>query len=140
MCNAIFNKSDDFLKTPLFSIVNSEVIFYCKPNKLAVNLNLISNVRLIKTRVFYVNILFTGLGILCYLGLIIFFKPFLSPFYFPFYLMALLYFSFLYKQFSYKLLINKRYLVFHELKISPKNISHAKNFIAIYKKIKLLKK
>lgn len=135
MGNLIFNKSNDYrLQTPLFSITNTHVVFHSKQQELQFDLNLISNVRLIKNRVFYINILLTGIGVLCYFGITIFFELFPSPYYFPFFLIAILYFSFLYKQFSYKLLINKQYLAFHELKVSPKNITHAQYFIALYKK------
>lgn len=139
MKSVILKKSKNYLKNPLFSIVNSQVIFYYKKHELRFDLNLISNVRLIKIRVFYINILLTCLGVLFYMGIVVFLNPFLSPYYFPLYLIVILYLSFLYEQFSYKLLINKQYLVFHELKISSKNIPYAQQFISVYKKIKIKK-
>lgn len=121
---------------PFFTVRNSQVVFYHKKEKLQIDLNLISNVRIIKNRVFYFNILFTFLGILGYLYLIEVFQLNLSPYLFPLIFFIIIYLSFLYKQFSYKLIINKRFLNFYELKVPSKKIAYAQYFMLLHKKIK----
>lgn len=128
-------------KNPFYAIKASEVIFSLKKDEeeLRLDLNLISNVRIIKNRVFSLNLLFTSIGLLiCY-----FIKEFLEIYIIPYFLPAviwgILFLSFSYKQFSHKLLINKQYLGFHELKVSRKNIVYAYYFLSLYKKRRIYK-
>ena len=135
MNDIISNKTNDtYLKTPLFSIINSKVSFYFKREELQLDFNLISNVRITEKRVFFINYIFALTGLTIFYLLKNKFNICLSPIYFSVAFLGILYFSFLYKQFSYKLLINKENLIFHELKVSPQNITYAQYFIAFYKK------
>lgn len=135
MTDIISNKTNDtYLKTPLFSIMNSKVSFYFKREELHFDFNLISNVQIRKNRVFFINYIFAFTGFIIFYLVKNKLDIYLSPIYFPIVFLGILYFSFLYKQFSYKLLINKENLIFHELKVSPQNITHAQYFIAWFKK------
>lgn len=135
MTDIISNKTNDtYLKTPLFSIMNSKVSFYFKREELHFDFNLISNVQIRKNRVFFINYIFAFTGFIIFYLVKNKFNIYLSPVYFPVAFLGIVYFSFLYKQFSYKLLINKENLIFHELTLSPRNIIHAQYFIALYKK------
>lgn len=128
-----FNKINGaYLENPLFTITNSKVIFHFKTEELQLDLNLISNVRIKKSRVLYINIFITVIAIKCYLYISDFLGLLLPSFYFPIVLAAILYFSFLYKHFSHKLLINNKNLHFNELKITKKNIVYAQYFLSLY--------
>ena len=138
MENTYHNKTNETnLKRSLFNINNSKVNFRSKQQELNFDLNLISNVRLIKDRVFYINIFFTVIGIITYFGCSFLFKISPSPYYFPFVLISILYCSFAYKQFSYKLLIINKHLNFHILNITKKNIADAQYFLSFFNEEKL---
>ena len=135
MDDIISNKTNDtYLKTPLFSIMNSKVSFYFKREELHFDFNLISNVQIIENRVFFINYIFAFTGFTFFYFVKNKFNIYLSPIYFSVVFLGIIYFSFLYKQFSYKLLINNENLVFHELKVSSQNINHAQYFMTLYKK------
>lgn len=117
MNDIISNKTNDtYLKTPLFSIMNSKVSFYFKREELHFDFNLISNVQIIENRVFFINYIFAFTGFTIFYFVKNKFNIYLSTIYFSVVFLRIVYFSFLYKQFSYKLLINNENLVFHELK------------------------
>jgi hypothetical protein len=121
-------------RNPFFTINNSQVIFHFKGEEIKVDLHLISNVRMVKKRVFFINILLTVLGLSFY-NFISAYYSFNSSFIFLFVIIAItLIASFSIKQFSYKLLINKGQIGFNELRVSEKNVIYAQYFMLIYKK------
>ncbi len=121
-------------KNPFFTITTSQVIFHFKAEELKLDLNLISNVRIIKKRVFYVNILLAALGfIFCYF-IAVYYLFYSSLILLPILISVIILASFSIKQFSYKLLINNGESGFKELSISKKNVIYAQYFILLYKK------
>nr|WP_315172397.1 hypothetical protein [uncultured Flavobacterium sp.] len=113
-----------------FILTDSTVIVENKNNTAILNLNRISNVRIIKRRNYFRNFL-----VLSFLAFLYFFVIPIFEMY-PILLLsrvALLFFSvlavFCIKKYSYKLLINSSDLTFKEFKIAKHNIFDAQNFV-----------
>ena len=113
-----------------FILTDSTVIVENKNNTAILNLNRISNVRIIKRRNYFRNFL-----VLSFLAFLYFFVISIFEMYSILLLsrVALLFFSVLavscIKKYSYKLLINSSDLTFKEFKIAKHNIFDAQNFV-----------
>ena len=113
-----------------FILTDSTVIVENKNNTAILNLNRISNVRIIKRRNYFRNFL-----VLSFLAFLYFFVISIFEMYSILLLsrVALLFFSVLavscIKKYSYKLLINSSDLTFKEFKIAKHNVFDAQNFV-----------
>lgn len=113
-----------------FILTDSTVIVENKNNTAILNLNRISNVRIIKRRNYFRNFL-----VLSFLAFLYFFVIPIFEMYSILLLsrVALLFFSVLavscIKKYSYKLLINSSDLTFKEFKIAKHNVFDAQNFV-----------
>lgn len=113
-----------------FILTDSTVIVENKNNTAILNLNRISNVRIIKRRNYFRNFL-----VLSFLAFLYFFVISIFEMYSILLLsrVALLFFSVLavscIKKYSYKLLINSSDLTFKEFKIARHNVFDAQNFV-----------
>lgn len=127
-------------ENPFFTISNSLVIFHFKGEEIKFDLNLISNVKIVKKRVFLINVLLAVFGLFFYLFIVEFFSIHFRLFLMPIIVLGIVLASFSIKQFSYSLLINNGNLGFEVLKISEKNLVYAHYFILIHKKNKMKNK
>lgn len=124
-------------KNPFFTISNSLVIFHFNGEEIKFDLNLISNVKIVKKRVFLINVLLTAFGLFFYLFIVEFFSIYLGLVFTPIIVLTIVLASFSIKKFSYKLLIDNEHVGFKVLKVSEKNLVYAQYFILIYKKNKM---
>lgn len=127
-------------ENPFFTLSNSLVIFHFKEEEIKFDLNLISNVKIVKKRVFLINVLLTAFGLFFYLFIVEFFSIYLGLVFTPIIVLTIVLVSFSIKFFSYKLLIDNEHVGFKVLKISEKNLVYAQYFILIYKKNKMKNK
>ena len=118
-----------------FILTDSTVIVENKNNTAILNLNRISNVRIIKRRNYFRNFLVLSFLVLSFLAFLYFFVISIFEMYSILLLsrVALLFFSVLavscIKKYSYKLLINSSDLTFKEFKIAKHNVFDAQNFV-----------
>lgn len=122
-----------FDSNAFFTIHDSQVIFHFKRDEIKVDLNLISNVRIIKKRVFFTNVVLSVLGLSFHNFIAEHFSIYSSFIFWPIIIAVTVIASFSIKQFSYKLLINKGQIGFDELSVSGKNVIYAQYFMLIYK-------
>lgn len=122
-----------FAPNPFFTIHDSQVIFHFKGEEMKVDLNLISNVRIIKKRVFFTNVVLCVLGLSFHNFIADHFSIYSSFIFWTVVIAVTVFASFSIKQFSYKLLINKGQIGFDELSVSEKNVIYAQYFMLIYK-------
>jgi hypothetical protein len=117
-----------------FTIVDSNLTIDSEGQKTDFNLNQISNVRIIKKRNLTPNFLIL-------IGVFISYFSFLSSqniddrlknFTLMLIVLGVLV-SFLFKHYSYKLLINKKNYCFNEFKISKQNLNIAQSFVSMFK-------
>jgi hypothetical protein len=114
-----------------FTIVDSNITIENEGEKLDLNLNQISNARIIKRRNMIPNILIL---ISAFLANFLLSSPQYSENRFKdFFLILIVLASFSIKHYSYRLLINKSNYCFNEFRISKQNLSCAQSFVSIFK-------
>jgi hypothetical protein len=127
------NKTEKALEeNPFLLILESKVIFKTDKDKIDIDLNQISNLRIIKNRNLTYNILIFLLTVYFYLSseLESTYLNFLSESLYVTLISILCVITFSIENYTYKLLINKGKFGFNEILISKKNIIHAKNFVS----------
>lgn len=123
------------LKTPLFTLYNSQIVIKYNREKVIFDLNEISNVRFSKKRNFSINFLL----LFCILAIYCFVSDYLNTI-FPNNILLLAIalissiFSLSIKNHTYILFINMNHFCFRKLRLSKKDEPYAKYFVSIFKK------
>lgn len=126
----VYKFYDLLVENTSFILTDSTVIVEHENDTTVINLNRISNIRIIKRRNYFRNFL-----VLSFLAFLYFFVISIFEMYSILLLsrVALLFFSVLavscIKKYSYKLLINSSDLTFKEFKIAKHNVFDAQNFV-----------
>ena len=118
-----------------FTIVDSNITIENEGEKLDLNLNQISNARIIKRRNMIPNILILMSAFIANFLLLssqyIIDNRFKNVFLILIVLAVIA--SFLVKHYSYRLLINKKNYCFNEFRITKRNLSRAQSFVSMFK-------
>jgi len=119
---------------PFFSIEGTRVIIDSNGEKVNLNFDQITNVRLIKNRNLSLNLILFFVALIFYSCYILFFKNyFLIQVASLIIIISVIIASLFVKLFSYKLLVNKGVDGFNEFLVSKNNLPFAKSFVFIFK-------
>jgi len=122
---------------PFFYIQGSRLFIDCNGEKVNLNFDQITNVRLIKNRDLSLNLILFFVALFLYLCYIIFLNNhFLIQVASLIIITSVIIASLFIRLFSYKLLVNKGVDGFNEFLVSKKHLPFAKSFIFIFREIK----
>lgn len=117
-----------------FTIVDSNITFQNKGEKIGLNLNQISNARIIKRRNLIPNIFVLAIALMINFSLLSSYNA--DNRYKDIFLILIVLAviaSFSIKHYSYRLLINKNNYCFNEFSISKQNLGRAQSFVSMFK-------
>nr|WP_315186150.1 hypothetical protein [uncultured Flavobacterium sp.] len=114
-----------------FTIVDSKITIQNKGEEIGLNLNQISNARIIKRRNLIPNIFILVTAFMINFSLLSSYN--VDNRYKDIFLILIVIASFTIKYYSYRLLINKHNCCFNEFSISKQNLSRAQSFVSMFK-------
>jgi len=127
------NVSENHSQNLFCKIYEGNVVFFREENNLIVNLKDVSNVRLIKRRVYHLNIVLSFISSIIFIIVYNYVKIKINSFFLIPILFILVRMSYLLKAYSFILLVNINKSQFFELKVSKQKLNEANNFAAFFK-------